>query len=197
MLVRELMTHDPVTVTPATPVKTALGLLVEHRITSMPVLYRHGRLAGVVSEADLIRDLVPGDRRAHEVPPGDDALRDRPAVVGDVMTTHAITVHPDDDVADAVELLTSTTVKSVPVTERDGALAGMLSRSDIVRVLATADEDLAREVEARLTSAGLGEWMAEVTDGTVSLQGPDDSPDRAVARLLASTVPGVVEVTRD
>ena len=40
MLVRELMTPDPVTVTRDTPVKVALGLLAEHQITSMPVLGR-------------------------------------------------------------------------------------------------------------------------------------------------------------
>jgi CBS domain-containing protein len=195
MLVRELMTEDPVTVTPATPVKATLALLAEHQITSLPVLGSHGRLRGVVSEADLIRDRVRPDRRAHELPV--DGPWDVPRLVADVMTTHAVTVHPDDDLADAVEQLTSTVVKSVPVVEHDGRLVGMLSRSDVVRVLARADEDLASEVHALLASVGLDDWFAQVTDGTVTLTGPDDSPDHTMAHLVAGTVPGVVAVTDD
>ena len=55
----------------------------------------------------------------------------------------------------------------------------MLSRSDVVRVLARADDDLARDVDALLASVGLRDWLVEVNDGTVALTGPDDSPDRA------------------
>jgi CBS domain-containing protein len=194
MLVRELMTADPVTVTTTTPVKTALGLLAEHRITSMPVLGRKGKLRGVVSEADLIKNLVRPDQRAHERPVHDEWL-DRPLSVSDVMSSHVLAVHPQDDVADVVQLLTSTTVKSVPVVEQDGRLVGILSRSDVVRVLARTDADLARDVDSLLTWVGLGEWVADVTDGVVSLTGPERSGDRAVAHLVAGTVPGVVEVT--
>ena len=194
MLVRELMSKDPVTVTPATPVKTALTLLAEHAITSMPVL-EHGQVCGVVSEADLIRDRVTVDSRAHElrVDPHRPA---RPDVVGEVMTRHAVTAHPEDDVADVVELLTSTTIKSMPVVDHDGSLVGMLSRSSVVQVLARADEDLAKDVDAALTWVGLGAWIADVTDGVVVLSGPDGSTDGAVAQLVAGTVPGVVEVRR-
>jgi CBS-domain-containing membrane protein len=195
MLVRELMTADPVTVSPVTPVKTALQLLAEHDITSLPVLGNHGRLRGVVSEADLIRDWVRPDQRAHERPVG--GVEDVPRLVAEVMTPHAVTVNPDDDLADAVELLTSTVVKSVPVVEHDGRLVGMLSRSDVVKVLARADDDLARDVHALLVSVGLDDWFAVVADGTVSLVGPDNSPDRTLAHLVAGTVPGVVAVTDD
>jgi CBS domain-containing protein len=196
MLVRELMTPDPVTVAEDTPVKTALVLLSQHEITSMPVLGRHGRLSGVVSEADLIRDLVRADPRSHELTLDDDRC-DRPLVVGEVMTPHAVTVHLDTELAQAVDLITSTTVKSVPVVDHDGGVKGMLSRSDVVRVLARADEELARDVDSVLASVGLGDWVAEVTDGNVTLTGPDDSRERALAHLVAGTVPGVVQVSRD
>jgi CBS domain-containing protein len=194
MLVRELMTADPVTVTTATPVKTALGLLAEHRITSMPVLGRKGRLRGVVSEADLIKNLVLPDQRAHERPVHDEWV-DRPVLVSEVMSPHVVAAHPQDDLADVVELLTTTTVKSVPVVDQQGRLLGILSRSDVVRVLARTDEDLAREVDSLLAWVGLGEWVADVTDGVVALTGPERSGDRAMAHLVARTVPGVVEVT--
>jgi CBS-domain-containing membrane protein len=196
MLVRELMTTEPVTVTPGTPIKVALGLLADHGITSLPVLGRHGRLRGVVSEADLIRDRVPLDPRAHELPV-DDRWHDPARLVGDVMSVHAVTVRPDTEVAQAVHLLTSTTVKSVPVVDHDDRLVGVLSRSDVVRALARSDTELARDVETMLASVGLEDWVVEVADGMVTLSGPDDSRQAALARVVASTVPGVVDVTRD
>jgi CBS domain-containing protein len=201
MLVRELMTPDPVTVAEDTPVKAALVLLSRHRVTSMPVLGPHGRLHGVVSEADLIRDLVRADPRSHAltlvpVPGTGEEWPDQPQVVGEVMSPHAITVHPDTELAHAVDLITSTTVKSVPVVDDGGRVVGMLSRSDVVQVLARSDANLAREVDDLLFSVGLGDWVADVTDGRVALSGPEGSDERAMACLVAGTVPGVVAVVR-
>jgi CBS-domain-containing membrane protein len=194
MLVKDVMSNHPVTVTEGTPVKAAIAHLARHRISAMPVLTRSGRLCGVVSEADLIRDLVDTDPRAHEILLDDRTWHDRPCVVGDVMTPHAITVHPDTELATAVELITSTTVKSVPVVDSKGHVVGMLSRGDVVQMLARADAELERDVDALLTSVGLDDWAADVTDGTVSLSGPDGSKDEGLAHLVARTVPGVVAV---
>jgi CBS domain-containing protein len=83
----------------------------------------------------------------------------------------------------------------MPVVDHHGRLVGILSRSDVVRVLARTDADLARDVGSLLSWVGLGEWVADVTDGVVALTGPERSGDRAVAHLVAGTVPGVVEVT--
>jgi CBS domain-containing protein len=147
----------------------------------------------VVSEADLIRDLVSEDPRTHEIPQPDH-WHDRPKTVGDVMSNHAVTVRPETDLAQAVDLITSTAIKSVPVVDHGGRLVGMLSRSDVVRVLARSDEDLERAVGTLLTSVGLSDWVADVTDGVVALTGPEGSPESTLAHLVASTVPGVVEV---
>ncbi len=196
MLVQDLMTTDPVTVSENTRVKTALGLLARHQITSMPVLTRTGTICGVISEADLIRDLVAEDPRTHEIP-HEDHWHDRPKVVGDVMSAHAVTVRPETDLAQAVELITSTTVKSVPVVDTDDRVVGMLSRSDVVRVLARSDDELARAVDTMLVSVGLSDWVADVSEGTVSLTGPQGSYERTLAHLIAGTVPGVLDVRLD
>ena len=71
---------------------------------------------------------------------------------------------------------------------------GMLSRSDIVRVLAHSDEDIERRVDAVLAEVGLGDWLVTVTDGEVALTGPDRSPYRMTARAVAESVPGVIDV---
>ena len=68
MLVREVMTSPAVTVHPDASVKEAARRLTEHGITAMPVVDALGALVGVVSEADVIRDTVLPDQRAHERP---------------------------------------------------------------------------------------------------------------------------------
>lgn len=136
MSVYEIMTPRPVTVRSHTTVRSALELLATHQVSALPVVDAHGRVHGVVSEADLIRDLVPLD--ADAVPAG--CLPDRPRYVEDVMTNHPVTVSPDDDIAAAVELITSTAIKSVPVVDAERHVIGILSRADVVRALASAGD---------------------------------------------------------
>jgi CBS domain-containing protein len=193
MFVRDLMTSDAVTVTRDTSVKEALALLEQHRITAVPVVDRAGRIQGVVSEVDLIRDLVPPDQRAHVWQSAPEP-NDRPQAVADVMSTHPVTVEPTTDVATAIDLMTTLNIKSVPVVGPDQRVLGMLSRSDVVRVFAQSDDELECQVDAVLTEVGLGDWLVAVTDGEVHLTGPADSPYRQTARAVAESVPGVVDV---
>lgn len=193
MLVHEVMSTEPVTVRADTTLKAALTALADHRLTLLPVVDGAGHVCGVVSEADLIRELVSPDPRVREIPHETTGLP-TPAVVEEVMTPHAVTVLPDSDLAEAVELLTSTVVKSLPVVDRRGRLVGMVSRSDVVRVLARGDDTLGREVVELLRSLDLGDWLVEVRDGVVDVTGPEDAANRSLARAVAATVPGVVDV---
>lgn len=193
MLVLELMTKDPVTIRADATVKSALELLDANGITSLPVTTAGGVIKGVVSEADLIRDLVGPDPRAHEIPVDDDPYA-RSRVVADVMTPHAVTVRPETDLTTAIELLTSTGIKSLPVVDAHHRVVGMVSRRDVVRVLARSDERLEQEVDALLCSTGLRDWLVEVHDGVVELTGSEDEKERTIATILARTVQGVVEV---
>jgi len=193
MLVREVMTTDPVTVRAGTTVKAALRLLDENDISSLPVTDEHGRICGVVSEADLIRDLVGPDQRLHEIPIADPEPSH--GYVDEVMTTHAITVHPDTDLAQAVELVTSTGIKCLPVVDEHDRVLGVVSRRDVVRMLARADETLEQEVDALLVSAGMSDWLVDVHDGIAEISGPASARERTLAKTLSLTVPGVVAVT--
>jgi CBS domain-containing protein len=193
MLVREVMTTSPVTVRPGATVQAALRLVAEAHVTSLPVVNAAGKLRGIVSEADLIKDRVPCDPRLHELTHQGE-LPDRHEFVEQVMTPHVVAIGPDDDVVRAVEMMTSTTVKSLPVVDRTGRVLGMLSRSDVVRVLAGSDADLRRDIDCALTRVGLRDWLVEVHDGAVDLTGPSDPGAVDLARLAATTVPGVTSV---
>lgn len=195
MLVRELMTSPAVTVVPEASIKEAASLLAEHAITAMPVVDASGALVGVVSEADLLGGSVPPDPRAHErpvtVPLGSVGTR-----VADVMTHFPLSVRPDTDLAAAVELMSDTVVKSLPVVE-DGRVVGVVSRRDVVAVLARDDRRIEAEVDELLRSAGL-ECVVDVREGVVHLSAsssdPADSRSRETARVLAATVQGVLGV---
>lgn len=191
MLVREVMTSPAVTVRPQATLKQVARLLDEHSITALPVVDDAGRLVGVVSEADVLLESLPPDPRAHERPtgehPGPYLTR-----VSDVMSAHPVTVSTYTDVSEAAELMTSTTVKSLPVVD-DGVVVGVLSRRDLIAVLARSDEAISAELDELFRNLG-EDWLVEVEDGVVRVEGPTTERQRDLARTLAGTVRGAVGI---
>lgn len=196
MFVQDVMTPDPVTVRTDSSVKEALTLLARYDVTSLPVVDADGKIRGVVSEADLIRESVARDARTQEMIHKEPEIT-RPRTVEEVFTPHAVTVRTRDDLAEAVDVMTSTMVKSLPVVDGDDRVVGIVSRSDVVRLLARADDVIQAELDEMLRSLGHSDWLVEVHDGVVDVTGPTADNDREIARLAARTVPGVVEVHVD
>lgn len=192
MLVRDVMTTQVVTVRPDARVKEAIQLLDDHQITAMPVVDADGHLVGVVSEADVLRDALMPDRRTHEIPVAIES-RAKVLTVNDVMTHLPMSVTADADLSIAASVLVDTSIKSLPVVDGD-RVVGMVSRRDVIAVLAKRDPLIEAEVDDLLRSADI-ECGVEVVDGVVSLDGPTESHAREIARVLASTVPGVVGVS--
>lgn len=191
MLVRDVMTSPAITVRDTAAVKDATILLDRHAIAALPVVDHDGRLVGVVSEADVIRDLVLPDQRVRE---NLVTMDDQPRVsrVVDVMSAHVLTATSDTELAEAVELITSTAVKSLPVVDA-GRLVGMVSRRDVVHQLARADEVIEAQVDDLVRQVGR-DWLVDVADGIVAIDGTEDEADRRLARALAGSVAGVVGV---
>ena len=190
MLVRDVMTQPAITVSAKASVKDGLRLLDRHRVTAMPVVAGDGRLLGIVSEADLLQDAVRHDERTTLIP--HEHTHSLPRSVEEVMSTLSLTVSPDSDLSDAVELMTSTAAKSLPVVER-GRVVGVVSRSDIVHLLARNDEKICAEIDELLRSAGL-EYQVDVEDGHCVLEGPSEPHHRRVAEVVAGSVQGVLSV---
>jgi hypothetical protein len=127
------------------------------------------------------------------IPPAEDLRPARPHTVSEVMNRHPVAVRGDADLSEAVELMTSTAIKSLPVVDGRGCVVGMLSRRDVVHLLARDDERIERQVDELYRAAGV-DWLVRVEDGTVTVEGPDDRSSRAIATSLAATVAGVTDV---
>jgi CBS domain-containing protein len=193
VLAREIMTSPAVTVTPDTTLKHVIQLLDHHAITSVPVVDADERLVGIVSEADLLRGEVEPDPRAHLRPVPEETEPPRHHVA-DVMTPHVLTVSERTDGADIARLMLDNGIKSVPVV-RDRHVVGVVSRRDLLHVLARDDDRIRAEVEDRLREyAGDAQWTVTVEDGEVALHGHASEEQQRVATILARTVLGVVRV---
>jgi CBS-domain-containing membrane protein len=190
MLVQEVMSAPAVTVGPSTSVKEALRLLDERSVTAMPVVDSRGRIVGVVSEADLIREAVRIDVRTRETP--HEETFDHPRRVEDVMSLFLLTVDAEADLTEAVDLMTTSAAKSLPVVD-GGRVVGVVSRSDVIHVLARSDQQIRAEVDDLLRTAGT-DWEGEVLDGVVDVSGPIDDAQRRVAEAVAGSVTGVIAV---
>jgi CBS-domain-containing membrane protein len=194
MLVKDVMTSPATTVGPDTSIKEALTLLDEHAITALPVVTGDARIIGVVSEADLIRDGIQADFRQHLAfaPPETRTLP--PHTVGEVMNAHPVTVSPDTDLLEATDLMTTTTVKSLPVVDDHQRVVGVVSRRDVVHVLARADDVLEAEADDVFRRLGL-DWLVDVVDGIASVTGPATDRETTMATAVLSAVPGITGVT--
>lgn len=197
MLARELMTTPVVTAGPDWPIRRAIGILHEHDITALPVLDATGRMVGIVSEMDVLRDAFTPDPRA-TMRPAEPEPGPAPRTVAEVMTERVLSVPENADVGQVAELMMSTGVKSVPVT-RDGRLAGIVSRRDLLGVLARSDRTIAADVRRALgdETADEPDWQVHVRERVVRLTPRTPGADARIARILVETVPGVrgVETT--
>ena len=196
MRVREVMSSPVVCVPPDLPVKEVADLLVNHRISAVPVV-DHGELVGIISEADLLPLELAPDPRAHLTPPAN-LPGQLPKVAGEAMTREVIALPEDADLAEAGRLLLERRIKSIPVV-RGRRVVGIVARRDLLEVLARRDQDIARDLEALLASelGAPSPYRVTVKDGSVTLTGPTDPTSRRLAGLLAREVPGVIEVRFD
>jgi CBS domain-containing protein len=188
------MTTDVVTLRPSSSIKEAAATLSEHAIASAPVVADDGTLVGIVSELDLLAHDIPPDPLAHLLPAPSDLPP--PAVVAEVMTRRVITLPPDADAAEFLRHMLADRIVCIPVTE-DDRLVGVVSRRDLLRLLARPDEDIAADVEAALAAALPGEgWRARVVDGLAELAGAGAGAggEPRVAARVAQSVPGVIRV---
>ena len=204
MKVSDVMTTNVVTVGAQTPLRKVAALLIERKISGLPVV-EDGAVVGVVSEGDILakergpRSERPGwfgllfeDRAVAE-------LKLEARTAGTAMTSPALTITPERPVAEAAGVMVDEAVNRLPVVDADGKLVGIVTRADLVRAFVRTDGELEREIREDVLVRSL--WVApervvvDVEDGVVALRGQVEN--RATAEMLPDfvrRVPGVVAV---
>lgn len=180
LTVRDVMNLDPVTVTTRTSFKDLVALLTGKELGAVPVLSRRGEVAGMVTEADLLKK-----QGFHEPSPGSPRpvrrtyrarwSRATGDCAGEVMTTRPVTIRPEATIAEAARLMDRQHCACLPVTGPSGKLVGTVTARDLLRVFLRPDsqivEDVTREILAGHFAAAPGSVRADVTDGVVNVSG--------------------------
>lgn len=203
LTVRDVMNPQPVTVTTRTPFKQLVTLLAGQGLSGVPVLTRHGELAGMVTETDLLKKqgFQPGlgaprpARRTYRArwsrATGDCA--------GEVMTTRPVTIRPDAPVAEAARLMDRQHCACLPVVGPSGKLAGTVTARDLLRVFLRPDseirDDVLLEIRAGRFAAEGRSVTADVEDGVVTVSGQVQRKSMLPTALaMIRGVDGVVDV---
>jgi CBS domain-containing protein len=202
--VDDVMTRRVATVQVGAPFKEVARLLAERKISAVPVLDGDGKLAGIVSEADLLRkeqyheDAMPTRRRFGSRRERVFRAKARGDFAGDVMTTPAITVGPEATVVEAAKLMIEQDVKRLPVVDSDGCLVGIVSRADLLWVFLRPDDEIAEEIRTDVFARILLQeptYTVTVNNGMVLLSGKLDRRSTVeIAERLVRAVDGVVDV---
>ena len=130
MTVSKNMTINPVTTTPDMGVFEAFELMKNEGVQRLPVLDNDGNLVGIISEKNITSAVA--DREVSIV---EFALLLSKIKVGDVMTKEVITVSVDDPVELAARKMSDNDISILPVVDNNGKLVGIVSRSDLFRLL--------------------------------------------------------------
>jgi CBS-domain-containing membrane protein len=201
-VVNDVMTHRVVALRTGAAFKDIVKTMREWRVGALPVLDDARHVLGVVSEADMLpkEEYRRGDLdRSGRVQRPADLHKAGAVTAGDLMTAPAITLTPDATLAHAARVMARNRVKRLPVVDPDGALKGIVSRSDLLKVFLRDDADIAEEVQREIVLRLFGTHAEavriEVHDGVVTLGGRvHDIALVPLAALLAPAVEGVVDV---
>jgi len=214
MNAKDVMTCPVVTVGRNAEVTEIARLLLERRISAVPVVDANGAIAGIVSEGDLIHHEGSGtagprawwlrwfqspEARAREY------VKSHGRFADEVMTANVVTVRENTPLPEIARLLEERRIKRVPVVDEGGKLVGIVSRANLLRGFAASapppaganDESLRIEIQDRLRRAGVRSDFLNVivAGGKVDIWGVVESEaERDAVRTLLENLPDQVEV---
>jgi len=207
MTVRDAMTRSVVTVPLIAPLREVARLLMDNRISGVPVVDVDGTVLGVVSEADLlVKEQGPGaiqHRPLARFLGESKESRARLVKLGaitahEAMTSPAVTISSGRPIHEAAAMMTARRINRLPVVD-DGRLVGIISRADLVRAYVRSDDQLAetirQDVILRILWLDPDQFSVVVKDGEASISGHVER--RSTAEMIehsVTMVPGVVDV---
>jgi CBS domain-containing protein len=146
--IQTVMTHEPVVIGPAATIAEVARLMTDRNVSGLPVV-ESGLLVGIITETDLVSQEIEIEPPVYGTfldaifrLPWDDSRdelrRVLAATVGELMTTDVVTLPLDATVQDAASVMFKRKVNLLPVVDDDGHVVGVVSRSNIVRLIADA-----------------------------------------------------------
>jgi CBS domain-containing protein len=142
VLVRDIMTHNPRTVSPETRLQEVASIMCLYRIPALPVVDENGKLVGNISEMDLLKNLFP---TMESIMAGEAILEiERMAPnysssmkvsVSEMMTKNPVSVSPDQHVLKAAAKMTNHRFRRIPVADDNGKLVGVMSLGDVHKAI--------------------------------------------------------------
>jgi CBS domain-containing protein len=216
MKAADLMTSFVVTVRPDATIEYAAQLMLQYRISGLPVTDSDGTVLGIVTESDLLRRAEAGTEKRHPrwvsflIGPGrlaQEYVHSHGRKVGEVMTERVFSVTPETPLADLVGLMEKKRVKRVPVVDQ-GRLVGIVSRADVMAALVgllsekpaggATDAEIRDQILAEIDRQPWGPRGSVdviITNGVVVLKGTiPDERERAALCVAAENVAGVKAV---
>jgi CBS domain-containing protein len=213
---RDVMTPHVITINPDASILQAARLMLQHKISGLPVVNDDGGLVGIVTEGDFLRRVETDTKRKRpfwlELITSPETLANEYVNahgrrIGQVMTAAVHTVAEDASLEEVVTLMEKFRVKRLPVV-RDGKLVGIISRANLLHALASiareasphpqSDETIRYRVLAALDQQPWApRHLIDVTvrDGAVDLWGTIlAAGQRDAARVAAENVSGVKSV---
>ena len=119
--VHEVMTDSPRCVTPDTPVSEAAKLMESEDVGSLPILDGDA-LTGMVTDRDIVIRAIAQGKDPRGMP------------VREVASGELVTVHANDDLAEALRLMASQQVRRLPVVDENDRLVGVLAQADVAAI---------------------------------------------------------------
>jgi CBS domain-containing protein len=216
MKASDVMTRNVVTIKRGASILEAIQLMLENRVSGLPVLGDEGKVVGILTEGDLLHrsetaterhrprwlELLMGPGRIAE-----EYVKTHGRKVEEIMTHDLVSVTEDTALDEIVQLMERRRIKRVPVLKGD-LLAGVVSRADLLRALARtlderpggthSDAEIRERILSELEKAA---WVPRdglsitVSDGVVDLNGVIlEEKEREALRVVAENTPGVKAV---
>jgi CBS domain-containing protein len=214
MQVKDIMTINVISIGADEPVVKAANLMLQNRISGLPVVDKEGELVGMVTEGDFLRRGELGTQRRrpkwleYVVGPGKLAkeyVHTSGRKVAEVMTPNPRSIRDDESLERVVEMMERHHIKRLPVTH-GGRMVGIVSRANLLQALATFAHDLPAStsgdsaIRANILAAfAKQDWAPRINvivkDGFAELHGviTDDRERRGLV-VAAENVAGVKKV---
>jgi CBS domain-containing protein len=149
--VKDIMTKDPITVSPDTEIIQATKLLLENRINGIPVTDETGKLVGIICQSDLIAQqkklpipsfftFLDGLITLTSMKQIEKQVQKIAAITVDqAMTPNPVTVQPDTNIESVAALMVDKNFHTIPVVD-EGRLVGIVGKEDLLKTLISGSD---------------------------------------------------------